>query len=93
MLLLLTDIIALLAPFAPLCSRRTWWHVPVLVVGAILSPGRRMVSSALRAAGLAHVPTFQIYHCVLNRASWSSRSASRILLRLLVDTLAPASLC
>lgn len=88
MLLLPADIIALLAPFAPLFSRRTWRHVPMLVVGAILAPGRRMVSSALRAVGLAHVPTFQTYHRVLNRAVWSSLDASRILLRLLVAAFA-----
>ncbi len=80
MLLLPADILALLAHFAPLFSRRTWRHVPVLVVGAILAPGQRMVSSALRAVGLAQVSTFQTYHRVLNRAVWSSLKASRILL-------------
>jgi hypothetical protein len=82
MLLLPADIVALLAPFAPLFSRRTWRHVPILVVGALLAPGRRMVSSALRAVGLAHLPTFQTDHRVLNRAVWSSLSTSHILLRL-----------
>jgi len=48
-----------------------------------------MVSSALHAVGLAHLPTFQTYHRVLNRARWSNLSASRILLRLLVTTFAP----
>jgi hypothetical protein len=88
MLVLPADIIALLAPFAPLFSRRVWRHVPVLVAGAILAPGRRMVSSALRALGLSHLRTFQTYHRVLNRAVWSSLDASRILLRLLVATFA-----
>jgi len=88
MLLLPSDMVACLAPFAPLFSRRTWRHVPILVVGAILAPGRRMVSSALRAVGLAHLPTFQTYHRLLNRALWSSLGASRILLHLLVATFA-----
>jgi len=61
----------------------------VLLVGAILSPGQRTVSSALRAVGLRHVRTFQAYHRVLNRAVWSSRAASRLLLRLLLATFAP----
>jgi len=81
--------VALLAPFAPLFSRPVWRHVQTLLVGAILSPGQRTVSSALRAVGLRHVRTFQAYHRVLNRAIWSSRSASRILLGLLVATFAP----
>jgi DDE superfamily endonuclease len=89
MLLLPADVLALLSPFGPLFTRRTWRHVPVLVVGAILAPGRRMVSSALRAVGLAQQPTFQTYHRVLNRARWSSLKASRMLLRLLVNAFAP----
>jgi hypothetical protein len=70
MLLLPADIIALLGSFAPLFSRRTWRHVPNLVAGAILAPGWRMVSSALRAVGLGQVCTFQTYHRMLNRVSW-----------------------
>lgn len=49
-----------------------------------------MVSSVLRAVGLAQLPTYQTYHRVLNRAVWSSLSASRILFGLLVTTFAPA---
>ena len=35
----------LLNPFMPLFSRRLWPHVQVLLVGAILTPGKRTVSS------------------------------------------------
>jgi DDE superfamily endonuclease len=89
MLLLPADIIALLAHFAPLFSRRAWRHVPALVAGALLAPGQRMVSSALRAVGLAHVSTFQTYHRVLNRDTWSSLGVSRILFGLLLNAFAP----
>jgi hypothetical protein len=89
LLVLPADMVALLAPFAPLFSRPVWRPVQTLLVGAILSPGQRTVSSALRAVGLRHVRTFQAYHRVLNRAIWSSRSASRILLGLLVATFVP----
>src|SRR5262245_41418516 len=89
MLLLPADIVALLAPFAPLFSQPVWRHAQVLVVGAILTPGRRMVSSALRAVGLGHLSSFRTYHRVLSRAVWSSRRASRILLGLLVAAFAP----
>src|SRR5260370_1647203 len=90
MLSLPDDMFALLASFAPLFSRRVWRYVPVLVVGALLAPGRRMVSTALRTMGLGQTRRFQNYHRVLSRAVWSSRQASRILLRLLVATFAPA---
>jgi hypothetical protein len=73
-----------LAPFAPLFSKSVWQHVQVLVAGTILTPGRRTVSSALRAMGLDQQKRFHRYHRVLSRASWSSREASRILLQLLV---------
>lgn len=88
MLLLPASILSQLNIFASLFSRRMWRHVPLLIVGAILAPGRRMVSSVLRTMGLAHIPTFQTYHRVLNRAIWSSLDASRILLQLLITTFA-----
>lgn len=88
MLLLPADMLACLSCFESLFSRPVWRHVQVLLVGAILAPGRRMVSSALRAVGLAHLPQFQRYHRVLNRAVWSSLRARRILLGLLVATFA-----
>jgi hypothetical protein len=80
------EMIRALAPFAPLFSKRVWQHVQVLVAGAILAPGRRTVSSALRAMGLDQEKRFHRYHRVLNRASWSSREVSRVLLGLLVET-------
>ncbi|MBW4485897.1 MAG: transposase [Tildeniella torsiva UHER 1998/13D] len=74
--------------FAPLFSQRVWLHALTLVMGALLAPGKRTVSQILRVMGLAHEPQFQRYHRVLNRAVWSSRQASRILLNLLVGTFA-----
>jgi hypothetical protein len=57
-----TDIVARLSLFAPLFSRRVWRHVPLLVVGAILAPGRRMVSSVLRTGGLSQKATLSWTH-------------------------------
>ena len=84
-----TIMVRLLAPFAPLFSERVWQNAQVLLMGAILSPGRRTVSSALRAMGLDQHKQFHRYHRVLSRASWSSREASRILLGLLVEVFVP----
>jgi hypothetical protein len=61
-----------------------------LLVGAILAPGQRTVAAALRVMGLSDEATFQNYHRVLNRACWSSRVLSRILLHLLVATFVAA---
>src|SRR5215217_8964436 len=78
-----------LAPFAPLFSERVFQHVQVLLAVAILAPGRRTVSSALRAMGLDQHKRFHRYHRVLSRAKWSSREAARVLLGLLVEAFVP----
>jgi DDE superfamily endonuclease len=81
--------VQVLAPFVPLFSKRIFKHAQVLLMGAILAPGRRTVSSALRAMGLYQHKRFHRYHRVLSRASWSSLEASRVLLGLLVEAFVP----
>ncbi len=81
--------IRVLAPFTPLFSERVWGHVQVLVAGAILAPGNRTVSSALRAMGLDQQKNFHRYHRLLSRAKCSSMEASRVLFGLLVEAFAP----
>ena len=80
---------AVILCFAPLFRERSWRHAEVLLVGAILAPGRRTVTSILRIAGLAGERRFTNYHRVLNRAAWDPRAASRLLLGLLLDAFAP----
>ena len=82
-------IIQVLRQFEAVFSERVWDYAKVLVVGAILCPGKRTVTAALRVLGLSAEPQFQNYHRVLNRASWSSRALSRILLRLLIQAFVP----
>lgn len=89
MITLPSEMILILQPFAPVFSARTWDWVPVLVVGAILAPGKRTVTSVLRVMGLSQERQYQRYHRVLNRAVWSSRRVSQILLGLLVAVLVP----
>ena len=79
------QMVQVLASFAPLFSKRVWQHARLLLVGAILAPGRRTVGSALRAMGLDRYERFHRYHRVLSRARWSSLEASRILLGLLLE--------
>ncbi len=57
-----TTMIRVLVPFAPLFCRRVWQHALVLLAGAILAPGVRTVSSALRAMGLDKEKRFHRYH-------------------------------
>ena len=76
-------------PFQSGFTAPTWQHVLVLIVGAILAPGRRTVAAALRVIGLDRDPHFTNYHRVLNRNQWSSRWLARCLLRLLIATFVP----
>jgi len=78
----------ILTIFAVLFSRRIWQHVQTMLIGAILAPGQRTVTAVLRILGLNGDPHFQNFHRVLNRAVWSSREASRLLLGLLVTVFA-----
>ena len=84
MLTMPPDIMTVIQPFAPVFSERVWEWVKVLVVGAILAPGKRTVTAVLRVMGLSEDRQFQNYHRVLNRAVWSGLALSRILFGLLV---------
>jgi len=90
MLPLPLELTSLIVGFAPLFSKPVFKHVQVLIAGAILAPGKRTVTAALRVCGLSDDKHFENYHRVLNRAVWSSLAASRILLSLLVAAFAPA---
>jgi hypothetical protein len=79
----------LIVKFAPLFSKRVWEHAQVLVVGALLAPGKRTVTAVLRVMGLSWEGQFQQYHRVLNRARWSSTAVARVLLGLVVATFVP----
>ena len=80
---------SLIRIFAPCFSKLVWQHAQILLIGAILVPGTRTVTAALRIMGLSEERHFQTYHRVLNRAAWSSRALSHTLLLLLVTTFVP----
>lgn len=68
----------------------TWARALVLLYGAILAPGRRTVTAALRVMGLADSKHFTNYHRVLNRNRWSPWVLSRVLLDLIIRMCLPA---
>ena len=89
MLTLPPTFLSVIAVFAPVFSKPVWQHVNVLIAGAILAPGRRTVTAALRVMRHSAEPHLQTSHRVLNRAVWSPLLASRLLLRLLVAVVVP----
>jgi hypothetical protein len=80
-----------LVAFTPVFTQPVWHHAKILILGAILARGKRTVTSALRAAGLAQERQFTNYHRVLNRAVWHGWFAAKVLLGLLVALLPPGS--
>ena len=78
-----------LAVFRPCFTAPVWNHILVLVAGAVLAPGKRTVTQALRVMGLAAKPGFGRYHEVLNRARWNARDVARRLLLHLLAVLSP----
>jgi DDE superfamily endonuclease len=82
-----TIVLAFAAVFS---QQRTWRRAELLLIGAILAPGKRTVTSLLRIVGLSREPRFTSYHRVLNRAAWDARAAARLLLGLLVAAFVPA---
>ncbi len=80
-------IIPILQPFSTLFQQRTWQKAQILLVGAILSPRKRTITSALRVMGLSDDSGFAKYHHVLNRAVFSPLQLSRVLLLLVVQHL------
>ena len=79
-----------LAGLPRLFTRPTWQNVLLLVAGAVLAPGKRTVTAALRILGREQDNDFPIHHGVLNRAVGSSRAVAGWLLRLLVATFVSA---
>jgi hypothetical protein len=61
-----TRFATILVAFAPVfVQARTWQHAQMLVLGALLVPGQRMVCSILRIIGLRRERHFVTYHRVL----------------------------
>jgi hypothetical protein len=58
----------------------------ILLVGTLLTTGKRTVTAALRAMGLQDDMKFAQYHQVLNRAVWCPLELAQVLLRLLLRT-------
>jgi DDE superfamily endonuclease len=83
-------IATVIGAFAPVFSRRVFEHAKLLIVGAILAPGKRTITSVLRVMGRSGDAHFQNYHRVLNRARWLPLEASHRLLGLLLDVFVPA---
>jgi len=80
------EIIPLLERFRPALTEPTYQKGVILIIGTILSRGRRTVTAALRVLGLGQGGDWSKYHHVLNRAKWDGLRMSGLLLHLIVET-------
>jgi hypothetical protein len=78
------EMLSLIVVFEPLFSKSVWETAKILILGSLLTPGKRTVTACLRVVGLSQEVNFQNYHRVLNRAKWNTLIAAKTLLRLLV---------
>lgn len=74
----------IISEFSPLFSKKIFGRAGQLLLGAVLTQGRRTVCGVLRTLGLKDISNWDLYHRVLSRAKWSAFKCSRKLLGLLV---------
>lgn len=78
-----------LAVLQPCFTTLSWERVLIVVMGAVLAPGKRTITACLRMTGRAGAGDFACYHHLLNRARWRSKAMTRRLLTLVIDRLVP----
>jgi hypothetical protein len=83
------EFVRVIIPFQKLFSKPVFRHVQLLLMGAVLAPGKRTVSAVLRILGLKAEKNFHKYHRVLSLVEWSALEASQILLKLLLACFLP----
>jgi hypothetical protein len=86
----------IIVAFAPMFVHHSWRHAHILLVGAIVTPGRRAMTSVLRIMRRAQMWRFVNDCRILDQAAWYPCSSSHILAGLLVDVFVqrdPVVLC
>lgn len=79
----------LLQQLAPLFTQPTYRRFLILLVGAILTVGRRTVSNVLRTVGVLAGGHPTSYHRVLLQARWSAYRLAAVLTRVLIGHFWP----
>ncbi|WP_246727284.1 transposase [Rhizobium leguminosarum] len=78
-----------LSPFRFWFTAPSWEHLLVLVMGALLSPGKRTVTACLRITGRAEASNFAAYHQLLNRSPLEPPPLAARLLSIIVARFVP----
>src|SRR5438094_81760 len=86
---LAADVLPLLPLFAPALTPATFQRVQLLVVAAILTPGRRTVQNLLRTVSALADGAASSYHRVLSQAKWSGLCLAALLARFVLRRFWP----
>lgn len=86
------EVRALLQEFAPAFSESVFERWVILLLGAILTTGRRTVQNILRTVGPIARGHFSTYHRVFSMRRWSMWRVGRVLATLIVELLVPEGL-
>lgn len=78
----------IISALSPLFSNSVFDRASQLLLGAILTQGKRTVCGVLRTLGLSHITNWDLYHRVLGRAKWSALACSRQILAMLIKRFA-----
>jgi hypothetical protein len=89
MLDLPTQILNVLTLFSPLFSKPVYKNVLLLLIGHLLTKGRRTIADILRTLDLHQLKNFSKFHWVLSGAKWSALKASGILFAEIINIFSP----
>ena len=81
----------IISEFSPLFSKKIFERAGQLLLGTILTQGKRTVCSVLRTLGMKDITNWDLYHRVLSRAKWSPLKCSQKLLMLLIRNFCSGS--
>ena len=73
--------------FSSYFSNKIYRRAIILLLGAILTQGKRTVCGVLRTLRLSNTTRWDLYHRVLSRAKWSALKCSKALGRLIINRL------
>lgn len=76
--------------FSPSFSKKVFERAGQLLLGSILTQGKRTVCSVLRTLGLQDITNWDLYHRVLSRAKWSALRCAQSLLYALLNHFCPS---
>lgn len=77
----------IISVFSPTFTKKVFQRASLLLLGTILTRGKRTVCGVLRTLGLSQIRDWSPYHRVLSRAKWSAFYCSRALLQVLIQRL------